>query len=121
METAANFKNRQNAEAIDHALKLLYKEKLISSSDIEGITAREHVKNQPFIPTMVEKMSDVVENIQKTSLESLSKAKDKVLTTTAETAKRVDQTAHKSPWIFVGVASALSGVAGFFLGQRFKR
>lgn len=36
-------------------------------------------------------------------------------------AKKVDQKAHKQPWLFVAVAAMFSAVFGLFLGKRTKK
>ncbi|HAZ11390.1 MAG: hypothetical protein A2X86_20075 [Bdellovibrionales bacterium GWA2_49_15] len=68
----------------------------------------------------LQRLNHAVDGIQKATLESLDHAKDQVLRTSRETAQMVDHTAHKSPWVFVGVASALSGIVGYVLGRRFR-
>ncbi len=68
----------------------------------------------------IQRINHAVEDIQRTTLKTLDHAKDQVVNASKEAAYQVDRTAHKSPWIFVGVASALSGIAGYFLGRRFK-
>ncbi len=110
MEVATNFKHRQNAESINQALNLLLHEDLISVDEIKNIAAKDHMKGKQTTPSVAERFNRVVSGIQKSSLETLNR-----------TTEKIDQSAHESPWIYVGIASALSGVAGYFIGQRFKR
>ena len=116
-----NFQHRPNAESINQALKFLYKEDLISAEDIHGIAAKETARYQQRGPGIAERLNDFAGNIQKASIESLNKAREKVVTATTDTAKKVDQTVHKSPWMFLGIASAVSMLGGYLLAQRFNR
>ncbi|MBI2522713.1 MAG: hypothetical protein HYV97_19990 [Bdellovibrio sp.] len=120
MEPVTNFKHKQNADSINQALQLLYQEDLITAADIHSMAEKDRRITPPSARVM-ERFNDVVGNLQKASVESFNRAKQKVATATNKTAKRVDESVHDSPWIFIGVASALSGLTGYFLAQRFKR
>ncbi|MBI2520935.1 MAG: DUF883 family protein [Bdellovibrio sp.] len=66
----------------------------------------------------IQRLNHVVSDIQRATIDSLDQAKDQVVKTSREAAQRVDRTVHESPWVFVGVASALSVILGYALGRR---
>ncbi len=38
-----------------------------------------------------------------------------------DAAHRIDEEAHKSPWIFVAVTALLTGIIGFLLGHKISK
>ena len=120
MQTLSDFKHRQNSESINQALKFLYHEKIITDHDIQGISERERVRNEAASPDLSQRFDTVVGGLQKATVESYNEAKSKAVMATKNAALKIDRNAHRSPWIYVGIASALSGIAGFFVGQKLK-
>lgn len=64
--------------------------------------------------------SSEIKKMGKESIAYLAEAKDKVVESTKNAAKKVDEKAHESPWYFVGATAAVVGIAGFFLGRKSK-
>lgn len=67
-----------------------------------------------------EESSNELKKMGRESLAYLSQAKDKVVEKSKEAAKKVDESAHESPWYFIGATAAIVGIAGFFLGRKSK-
>lgn len=64
--------------------------------------------------------SQEIKRMGEESLAYLSQAKDKVVETSKNAAKKIDQSARENPWYFVGGAAAVVGIAGFILGRKSK-
>ncbi len=47
-------------------------------------------------------------------------ARDRVVTVSKQAVHKVDQQAHKKPWIFVGVAAFFASMFGFLIGRKSK-
>ena len=64
--------------------------------------------------------SSGIKQMGRESLAYLAQAKDKVVETSKDAARKVDQSAHNNPWYYVGATAAVVGVTGFFLGRKSK-
>ena len=65
-------------------------------------------------------LSHALNEVKDAASDSILKARDRVYSTSKDAAQKIDQSAHRNPWAYVGGAALVSALAGFFLGRRTK-
>ena len=55
------------------------------------------------------------------TVKTFEDAKLKTVEGSKEAAQRLDQEAHRRPWLFVAIAAGIAGFFAFFLGRKSKR
>lgn len=112
--------NRPAVESIDQALKLLDNAARSHSDEIkrkvvndykglrEVITKSEHDKNN--------QINDYISNLES----QYQKLQGKTVDLAKMVSGRVDQSAHKNPWYYVGGAAIAGSVLGLFLSNKIK-
>lgn len=108
----------KKVKSISHALEVLNDAAKDSSSEIKQMINTDYKRLKETLAEIKPEVKGAFREMREASKESVVQAKDKVVETTKEAAGKVDETAHKHPWYFVGGSAALAGILGFFLGKK---
>ncbi|MBI2522716.1 MAG: hypothetical protein HYV97_20005 [Bdellovibrio sp.] len=97
-------------ETLNHALKILNEASETSADEIRSMIEHDFLKFKQLLSSDRPRMSDVLTDIQQATAKSLKETK--------ETAKRIDEVAHRNPWFFVGIAIVVSSLTGYLFAKK---
>ncbi|MEK6626356.1 MAG: hypothetical protein AABY86_15410 [Bdellovibrionota bacterium] len=121
MEQMQTIPSSGKTESLNHALKILNEASDTRADEIRAMIEHDFLKFKHLLRTETPKMSDLITGIQQSTAESLNQTKEKVVAATKETALKIDQNAHKNPWLFVGIAVVLSTLTGYIFANKIRR
>ena len=101
--------NGGEVKSISHALKVLNEAAGNSTEALKDMMKKDYKKLQ-------EVLSEVKPELKSAALEM----RDTAVQSTKQSIKKVDDTAHESPWRFIGGAAIVSIVIGYLLGRKSK-
>ncbi len=110
--------NNEKAKSISHALTILNEAAKDSSDEIRQMVSKDFRRIKETFSEHVPEVKGALREIRDASGESVIHLRDRAVDSAKETARRVDETAHSNPWIFIGATAAVLGVLGFVLGRR---
>jgi ElaB/YqjD/DUF883 family membrane-anchored ribosome-binding protein len=107
----------ETTKSISHTL-VSFKEAAKESSEEIGQMVNKDLKRvKEAFADLKPKVKGVFREIRDASMESIIHLKDRAVDATKEATRKVDGSAHKKPWMFVGAAALLAGVLGSVLGK----
>lgn len=109
----------RNIDRLSEAMKTLDEFAQFEKREIKDLLVNQY---DNLRKTLVEIEPEIRDTIRHTS-ERISRfaetAEEKARMKAKEMVKNVDQKAHESPWIFMGLSAALAGVLGFYIARRY--
>ncbi|MGE0615044.1 MAG: hypothetical protein AB7P04_05360 [Bacteriovoracia bacterium] len=109
-----------DAKSISHALSLLNDAAKDSSEEIRDMINRDYKRFKQTLTGMRPAVKGALREISAATTQSVQQAREKIVDTTVETAKKVDTAAHERPWAFISATAAFVGLSAFLLGRRSK-
>jgi len=120
MDHEAQYPNREKIKTISHALRILNDATTDSSEEIRRMASKDFQKLKRVLSDVRPEIRSAFSEVKQASAQSIINMKDKVVSSTRQAARQVDEKAHSNPWYFVGGAAAVSTFLGYFLGRRFR-
>lgn len=123
MEPATNQPvfQKDKINSVNNALKVLNKAAEESADEIRGMVSKDYQHLKSVLADVKPEVRNAFQEMRSATTDSISKAREKVVATSRDTAHQVDESAHRNPWAFVGGAAAVSILVGFLFGRGLKR
>lgn len=112
--------NQDKVKSLSHALEVLNGAADDSAEEIRRMINTDYNKLKNVLSEVKPNVRSAFGEVKEVTAETVSQAKDKVVTATKETAQKVDESVHKNPWIYLGGVATVSTLAGFLLGRKTK-
>ena len=106
---------------ISQALELLNSVAEDRSTEIRGMLTNDYQDLKRVLSDAKPEVKSALNGVKQAAVESAVSARDKAVAAAKDTAERADQSVHDNAWKFIGLASAMSLLAGLFMGRRSVR
>lgn len=107
-----------DVKSINEALSVLNNAARNSSDEVRSMLHKElKVVREALFEEFPETRSRLRE-IRDNSVESLLNARDRISDAAKKTASQVNQSAHDSPWYYIGGAALVATLLGFYFGKK---
>jgi ElaB/YqjD/DUF883 family membrane-anchored ribosome-binding protein len=112
--------NEDKIISIRHALQALNEAGENSADEIRDMIKKDFHFLKKILGETKPELKKAFTEIKSATSESLGAAKDKVTTVTKDAATKVDESAHKHPWAYVGGTAVISTLLGYLVGRKSK-
>lgn len=110
----------KKASSINHALSVLNSAAEDSAEEIQRMVNKDYKKLKNLLSNITPEVKGALSEVKEATTHSLYQAKDQAIQATTDAAKKVDESAHKSPWAFIGFAAGVSALLGYLIGCKSK-
>ncbi|HAZ13598.1 MAG: hypothetical protein A2X86_13785 [Bdellovibrionales bacterium GWA2_49_15] len=117
MQAAHIIPAEQKAESINQALQVLNEAAESRGNEIRAMIEHDFLKFKNLLGDDKTKFTELMSGIEESTPISLTQTKEKLL----ETTRKIDQTIHKNPWLFLGIAVVISAMTGYLFASKTKR
>lgn len=107
-----------SVRSINEALKLLNEAADNSAEEIREMVSRDYQGLRQIFAEGRHEVGGTLRELKSAAVESVTQVKDRAVAATKETAKSIDEGAHRNPWSYVAGASVLAAFVGFLMGRK---
>jgi ElaB/YqjD/DUF883 family membrane-anchored ribosome-binding protein len=112
--------NQEKVKSLNHALGVLNDAAEASGDEIRTMVNSDYRKLKRVLGDLKPEVRSAFGEMREAAAESLNNAGQRVVTTTKETAQKIDSSVHENPWVYLGGTAAAATLLGFLAGRRSK-
>ncbi|MCB0362201.1 MAG: hypothetical protein KDD35_05750, partial [Bdellovibrionales bacterium] len=121
MGESLNSNGAEKARSLQDAMEVIKEAIKGSGSEVRSILERDYQSFRESLAKAKPEIQGALKDLGETTKENLQQVKASIETKGKEAAHYIDESAHKKPWIFIGVTAALFAVIGFLCGRKSNR